>query len=152
MEISFVEADLDAVSDVDVYGFSTTVETSVTAHVFTARTPGIDNFDSVLELVDSNGVVVGVSDDIGWTANQFGDIVDPADDDTGSFLVNLSVGPGDYFLRVSTATTDIDAAANVGDGYWLVTSLDRAPAAVPEPGATVIVTLAAMGMLVRRRR
>jgi len=67
--------------------------------------------------------------------------------------VNLTVGPGDYYLRVSTATTDIDAAANVGDGYWLVTALDREIAAVPEPiSTTLLVMLAATGMVVRRRR
>ena len=125
-EISFIEADLDnTAADIDVYQFSTTVETTLTAHVFTARLPGFDNFDSVLELVDSTGTVLDVADDIGWSGDQFVDLTDPADDDTGSFLVNFTVDPGDYFLRVSTATTDIDATASVGEEYWLVTSLDR---------------------------
>lgn len=132
-EISFIEADLDNTeTDVDVYQFSTTVETTLSAHVFTSRLPGFDNFDSVLELVDSSGTVVGMADDIGWSGDEFVDTTNPADDDTGSFLVNFTVDPGDYYLRVSTATTDIDAAANVGDPYWLVTSLDRELA--PEPG------------------
>jgi len=85
-EISFIEADLvNTESDVDVYGFSTAVETTLTAHVFTSRTPGVDNFDSVLELVDASGAVVGVSDNIGWRGGEFGDIANSVDDDTGSF-------------------------------------------------------------------
>ncbi|QDS97571.1 zinc metalloprotease [Adhaeretor mobilis] len=125
-EISFIEADLDnSPTDIDVYRFTTSVEATLTAHVFTSRLPGLDNFDSVLELVDVTGTVLGVSDDIGWSNDKFGDIPNPADDDTGSFLVNLTVDPGSYYLRVSTATTDIDAAASVGDEYWLITSLDR---------------------------
>jgi len=66
--------------------------------------------------------------------------------------VNLTVDPGDYFLRVSTATTDIDAEANIGDGYWLVTSLDRLAVAVPEPNSGLLAMVAATGMLVRRKR
>lgn len=149
-EISFIEADLDNTStDIDVYRFSTTVETTLTAHVFTSRLPGLDNFDSVLELVDAAGRVISVSDDIGWSNDQFGDITIPADDDTGSFLVNLAIDPGDYYLRVSTATTDIDAAAAVGDGYWLVTSLDRQ--FVPEPSSLLLVLLGAIAMLRKRQ-
>lgn len=152
-EISFVEGDLDnTTSDIDVYGFSTTVQTTLTAHVFTSRTPGFDNFDSVLELVDASGVVVGVSDDIGWRGDEFGDLLDPSDESTGSFLVNLTVGPGDYYLRISTATTDIDAEANVGDGYWLITSLDRETVAIPEPSTALLAVLSAVGMMVMRRR
>ncbi len=152
-EISFIEADLDNTeSDVDVYHFNTTVETTLTSHVFTSRTPGFSNFDSVLELVDATGTVVGLSDDIGWRGDEFGDISNSVDDDTGSFLVNLTVDPGDYFLRVSTATTDIDAAANVGDSYWLVTSLVREAAAVPEPSSILLLTVAAMGTPLLRRR
>ena len=47
------------------------------------------------------------------------------DRDTGSFLVNVTVDPGEYFLRVSIATEDFVSFPDVGDGYWLVTSLDR---------------------------
>jgi hypothetical protein len=152
-EISFIEADLDnSIADVDVYEFSTTVEAMLSAHVFTSRTPGFDNFDSVLELVDASGSVIGVSDDIGWRGDEFGDIANSVDDDTGSFLVNLAIDPGNYYLRVSTATDDIDAAANVGDGYWLVTSLDRIAVAVPEPNSALLIAMAATGMLARRRR
>jgi len=153
-EISFIEADLDSLSDIDVYAFTTAVETTLSAHVFTSQTPGLASFDSLLELVDASGNVVGVSDDIGWNGDRFGDISNVLDDDAGSFLVNLTVGPGEYYLRVSTATTDSDADVNVGDEYWLVTSLDRAAVAVnvPEPSSALLATLTALGILVRRRR
>ena len=39
--------------------------------------------------------------------------------------MNVTVDPGEYFLRVSIATEDFVSFPNVGDGYWLVTSLDR---------------------------
>ena len=125
-EISFIEGDLDSTTDVDVFKFSTTVETTLSAHVFTApRIPGFAIFDSVLELVDGSGTVIALSDDIAWNGNNFGDPPNALDRDTGSFLVNVTVDPGEYFLRVSIATEDFVSFPDVGDGYWLVTSLDR---------------------------
>lgn len=124
--IGFIEADLDnSITDVDVYQFSTATEATLSVHVFTARLPGFDNFDSVLELVDDSGSVIVVNDDIGWSGNQFVDPTNPSDDDSGSFFVNVTVAPGDYYLRVSPATSDIDAAAGIDDPYWLVAALDR---------------------------
>jgi len=60
----------------------------------------------VLELVDGSGTVIALSDDIAWNGNNFGDPPNALDRDTGSFLVNVTVDPGEYFLRVSIATED----------------------------------------------
>lgn len=124
-EISFVEADLDGSrSDVDVFSFTTTVDSVLQAHVFSERLDlGSLEFDPVLELIDEFGSTLMSVDDIGWDDDQYNDLISPEDDDDDPFLLNIPLDPGTYYLRVLATMVDISDTPNVGDNYWLITAL-----------------------------
>ena len=125
LPISFIEADIDGPSsDVDVFSFSVATPTTLISHVFSERLDlGSNEFDSVLELLDGSGTVLERADDIGWDDNQYNDLVSPEGEEDDPFLLNIPLDPGEYFLRVSPATTDVSDSPNPGDVYWLVTAL-----------------------------
>ena len=127
-DISFVEADLDGGdSDIDVFRFSTNVETTFSTHVFSEELRFSREFDPALVVFDSSGTVIASSDDISYG----GDSIDvdtiaglsnsSTSDD--SFLFNIVLDPGTYFLEVRATDVDISDTPNSGDQYFLVTSL-----------------------------
>lgn len=133
LPISFVEADLDgSPSDADLYSFSVATDAVLVSHVFSERLDlGSNEFDPILQLIDADGQVITSVDDTTWDDDQFVDLSSPEDEDDDSFLVNIPLTPGDYFLRVLPTTVDSSDSPNPGDRYWLVTSLDLAGPALP---------------------
>lgn len=133
LPVSFLEADVDRFSfDVDVFSFTVPTDAVLVSHVFSERLDlGSDEFDAVLELLDADGVVVASVDDTTWDDDQFVDLSSPEDEDDDPFLVNIPLNAGDYFLRVSSATTDVSDPPVPGDRYWLVTSLDLVGPSLP---------------------
>ena len=127
-DISFVEADLDGgASDVDVFRFTTNVETTFSCHVISEELRFSREFDPALALLDSSGTVIASSDDISYGGDSIDvdTIAGLSDSSTSddSFLINIVLGPGTYFLEVSAADVDISDFPSSGDQYFLVTSL-----------------------------
>ena len=127
-DISFVEADLDGGdSDIDVFRFTTNVETTFSTHVFSEELRFSREFDPALALLDSSGTVIASSDDISYGGDSIdvdtiaGQSNSSTSDD--SFLFNIVLGPGTYFLEVRAADVDISDFPSSGDQYFLVTSL-----------------------------
>lgn len=133
LPISFLEADIDSsTTDIDVYSFSLNTDAVLLSHVFSERLDlGNNEFDSILELLDANGDVIFSVDDTTWDDDQFVDLDSPEDEEDDPFLVNIPLESGDYYLRVSPATDDISDDADLGDEYWLVTSLELATPSLP---------------------
>ena len=158
-DISFIEADIDGgSSDIDVFSFTTLSETTFSSHVFSEELRFAREFDPVLELLDSDGTVIAFSDDIDWLGDQItlDEAVDVSRTDSNfsddSFLFNIVLDPGTYFLQVSAATSEISDDASSGDQYFLVTSLSPSTLAVPEPSAAMLLAMTVGGLLGRRRR
>lgn len=158
-EISFVEADLDgSSSDVDVFSFSVEAQALFSAHVFSDDLRFSNEFDPTLSLLDSAGDVLAFSDDVNWA----GDSIDvsvsvPLDSDDesftdDSFLFNILLPAGTYYLEVAAADLNISDLPSVGDEYWLVTSLEVSAAAIPEPSSAGLLVLAVGGLFGQRRR
>ena len=128
-DISFVEADLDGgSSDIDVFSFTINVETTFSSHVFSEELRfGSNEFDPVLALLDSSGTVIALSDDISYDGDsiEVNTIAGLSDSSTSddSFLFNIVLAPGTYFLEVSATGVDISDFPSSGDQYFLVTSL-----------------------------
>ena len=127
-DISFVEADLDGgASDVDVFRFTTNVETTFSSHVLSEELRFSREFDPALALFDSSGTAIASSDDISYGGDSIdldtiaGQSNSSTSDD--SFLFNIVLGPGTYYLEVSATDVDISDFPNSGDQYFLVTSL-----------------------------
>ena len=156
-DISFVEADLDGgASDVDVFRFTTNVETTFSCHVISEELRFAREFDPTLALFDSSGTEIAFSDDISYSADSIdvnviaGSIDGNTSDDP--FLFNIVLDPGTYFLEVRAADEDISDLPSPGDQYFLVTSLVASSVAVPEPSSAALLALVlGSGLLVRRR-
>ena len=127
-DISFVEADLDGgANDVDVFSFTTNLETTFSSHVLSEELRFSREFDPALVLFDSSGTAIASSDDISYG----GDSIDvdtiaglsnsSTSDD--SFLFNIVLSPGTYYLEVRATDVDISDFPLSGDQYFLVTSL-----------------------------
>ena len=158
-DISFVEADLDGgAADVDIFSFTTTGETTFSTHVFSEELRFSREFDPVLALFDALGNEIGTSDDINYGGDSIDvdTIVDLDSTDTStsddSFLFNILLDAGTYFLEVRATDVEISDNPSSGDQYFLVTSLVPSLVAVPEPSATILLTLALTGGLLTRRR
>ena len=111
-----------------------------------------------MALFDISGTEIASSDDISYG----GDTIDVdtiaglASSNTStsddSFLFNIVLDPGTYFLEVRATDVDISDNPNSGDQYFLVTSLVPSAVAIPEPSSTILLALAlTSGLLVRRR-
>ena len=127
-DISFVEADLDGgASDIDVFRFTTNVETTFSTHVLSEELRFSREFDPALALFDSSGTVIASSDDISYGGDSIDvdTIAGLSDSSTSddSFLFNIVLGPGTYFLEVRPTDVDISDFPSSGDQYFLVTSL-----------------------------
>ena len=127
-DISFVEADLDGgASDIDVFRFTTNVETTFSTHVLSEELRFSREFDPALALFDSSGTVIASSDDISYGGDSIDvdTIAGLSDSSTSddSFLFNIVLGPGTYFLEVRPTDVDISDFPASGDQYFLVTSL-----------------------------
>ena len=158
-DISFVEADLDGgADDVDVFSFTTTTETTFSTHLFSEELRFGSEFDPELALFDLSGTEIASSDDISYG----GDTIDvdtiagQADENTStsddSFLFNIVLDPGTYFLEVRATDVDISDTPLAGDQYFLVTSLVPSAVAIPEPSSATLLALAlSTGLLARRR-
>lgn len=156
--ISFIEADLDGgSSDVDVFRFTTFGEATLSSHVFSEELLFAREFDPILELLDSTGSVIASSDDVNWG----GDSIDvlssvPLDNDDSSysddsFLFNVLLDAGTYFLSVRPTDVNVSDNPSSDDQYFLVTSLSPSFVAIPEPSSALLLSLA-FGSLLRRRR
>ncbi len=145
MDISFVEADLDGSSDVDVYSFTTNIATTLLAQVFSEQLSyGSSEGDFVLELLDGSGSLLTSSDDIAWDDNDYHDPGSPEEEEMDPFILNWAISAGDYYLRVSPATSDIDKSIESGDNYWLVSA--TLPAIIPEPSSLVLASFGLVGL------
>ena len=84
-------------------------------------------FDPALALFDSSGTVIASSDDISYGGDSIDvdTIAGLSDSSTSddSFLFNIVLGPGTYFLEVRPTDVDISDFPSSGDQYFLVTSL-----------------------------
>ena len=107
--------------------FTTNVETTFSTHVFSEELRFSREFDPALALLDSSGTVIASSDDISYGGDSIDvdTIAGLSDSSTSddSFLINIVLGPGTYFLEVSAADVDISDFPSSGDQYFLVTSL-----------------------------
>ena len=158
-DISFVEADLDGgADDVDVFSFTTTEETTFFTHLFSEELRFAREFDPEVALFDISGTEIASSDDISYG----GDTIDVdtiaglASSNTStsddSFLFNIVLDPGTYFLEVRATDVDISDTPLAGDQYFLVTSLVPSTVAIPEPSSAILLALAlSSGLLTRRR-
>ena len=158
-DISFVEADLDGgADDVDVFSFTTNVETTLSTHLFSEELRFAREFDPALALFDLSGNQIASSDDISYDDDSF-DVDSAVEEDSSgtstsddSFLFNILLDPGTYFLEVRATDVGISDTPLSGDQYFLVSSLVPSLVDVPEPSATILLTLAlTSGLLVRRR-
>ena len=159
-DISFIEGDIDGgSSDIDVFSFTTNAEATFSSSVFSEELRFAREFDPVLELLDSDGNLIAMSDDVDWLGDQI--TVDEAVDVTRTdsnlsddpFLFNILLDPGTYYLQLSAASTEISDDAESGDQYFLLTSLSPASVSVvPEPSSAFLLALIGGGLLGRRRR
>lgn len=131
--ISFVEADLDgSTTDIDLFSLSLNAAFTLSAQVFSERLDLSSEFDPLLRLLDSSGALLHEVDDIGWDDDHYNDLSSPEDEEDDPFLVNISLGPGTYYLLVTPTEIDVSDTPRLGDDYWLITSLNLAE----EPLAT----------------
>ena len=159
-DISFIEADLDGgADDVDIFSFTLTGETTFTSHLFSEELRFAREFDPTLVLFDLAGTEIASSDDISYGGDTFdtdtiaGQVTGNASTSDDSFLFNVVLDAGIYFLEVRASDVDISDNPLSGDQYFLVTSLVPSAAAVPEPSSAILLTLAlSSGLLVRRRK
>jgi len=158
-DISFVEADLDGgADDVDVFSFTTTGETTFSTHLFSEELRFVREFDPALALFDILGTEIASSDDI----NYGGDSIDvdtiidlnstDASTSDDSFLFNIVLDPGTYFLEVRATDVEISDNPFSGDQYFLVTSLVPSVVTIPEPSSAILLALALGSGLSTRRR
>ena len=131
-EISFMEADLDGSSDVDVFRFDISVDAIFTGHAISAMLGlGNDEFDTTLELLDSAGNRLAYADDLQWrvnnSANQFRVDAEIGNSSTASqdaLLMNIPLAAGTYYLKVAPTANGSSQTASNDDIYWLITSLE----------------------------
>jgi len=129
-DISFVEADLDGgASDVDVFRFTTNVETTFSSHVLSEELRFSREFDPALALFDSSGTAIASSDDISYGGDSIdldtiaGQSNSSTSDD--SFLFNIVLGRDQYFLVTSLVPSDVLLGDTNLDG--VVNFLDIVP-------------------------
>ena len=159
-DISFIEADLDGgADDVDIFSFTLTGETTFTSHLFSEELRFAREFDPTLSLFDLSGTEIATSDDISYGGDTFdsdtiaGQVTGNASPSDDSFLFNVVLDAGVYFLEVRASDVDISDNPFSGDQYFLVTSLVPSAVAIPEPSSAALLTLAlSSGLLARRRK
>ncbi len=139
-----VNGNLDAITDIDVYAFEATAAGTITAELWSDDLfTGGTQFDSVLRLLDSDGLTLGFSDDVLYNGDTFAGITTRESD---SFLLNIALpSAGTYFLEVSSFS-------NLELGEYELIFGHNAIAAVPEPGGTVLLGIASALTLIRRKR
>ena len=139
-----VNGNLDAITDVDVYAFEATAAGTITAELWSDDLfTGGTQFDSVLRLLDSDGLTLGFSDDVLYNGDTFAGITTRESD---SFLLNIALpSAGTYFLEVSSFS-------NLELGEYELIFGHNAIAAVPEPGGIVLLGIASALTLIRRKR
>ena len=116
-------------------------------------------FDPTLVLFDLAGTEIASSDDISYGGDTFdadtiaGQVTGNASPSDDSFLFNVVLDAGVYFLEVRASDVDISDNPLSGDQYFLVTSLVPSAVAIPEPSSAALLTLAlSSGLLARRRK
>ena len=131
-EISFMEADLDGSSDVDVFRFDISVDAIFTGHTISAMLGlGNDEFDPTLELLDSAGDRLAYADDLQWRVNNRSnqlrvdaEIGNSSTASQDALLMNIPLTAGTYYLKVAPTSSGSSQTASNDDIYWLITSLE----------------------------
>ena len=131
-EISFMEADLDGSSDVDVFRFDISVDAIFTGHTISAMLGlGNDEFDPTLELLDSAGDRLAYADDLQWRVNNRSnqlrvdaEIGNSSTASQDALLMNIPLAAGTYYLKVTPTSSGSSQTASNDDIYWLITSLE----------------------------
>jgi hypothetical protein len=150
MDLALVAGDLDGgPGDMDVYKFFLPVGGTLTAEVFSSnRFAPPSNFDPILVLSGPGGLIAA-NDDVFYD----GDIYDAVTfQQNDSFLLNIPLGPGEYYLNVHASPMSGSPPSPVppepGDAYWLMIGVTP----VPEPATWRLLAAGVVVMLQRGRR
>ena len=146
MDLALIAADLDgSASDVDWFKITLAAPGLLTAEVFSDnRFASPFDFDPFLGLLDASGMFLIGNDDVFYSGDVYNSLVFRQDD---PFLLNVPLGPGEYFLMVHASPTS-SIPPGPGDAYWLQVGF----LAVPEPGTLAAMTVVGMGIVLLARR